>query len=175
MRVRLPCLPLDAPMVKGTIIPRFERGVPGLNPGRGAGSPVVQQAGHPHDMGKIAGSNPAGTIKRWCLWCSGLACDPVKVVAAGSIPPRHPGQECSPGRVHGFQIGPHPEVVQHTPNFLRPLTAGVRKAWAIGVRLSGLVGQRRRDRIGVGQGERSSSLDSLCSLRTGSSVGRAQP
>ena len=36
MRVRLPCLPLDAPMVKWTIIPRFERGVPGSNPGRGA-------------------------------------------------------------------------------------------------------------------------------------------
>jgi hypothetical protein len=35
MRVRLPCLPLDAPMVKRTIIPRFERGVPGSNPGRG--------------------------------------------------------------------------------------------------------------------------------------------
>src|SRR6266404_5871422 len=35
MRVRLPCLPLDAPMVKWTIIPRFERGVPGSNPGRG--------------------------------------------------------------------------------------------------------------------------------------------
>src|SRR5262245_33394105 len=37
MRVRLPCLPLDARMVKGTIIPRFERGVPGSNPGRGNG------------------------------------------------------------------------------------------------------------------------------------------
>jgi hypothetical protein len=61
MRVRLPCLPLDAPMVKRTIIPRFERGVPGSNPGRGAYSPVVQQVGHSRDMGKIAGSNPAGT------------------------------------------------------------------------------------------------------------------
>jgi hypothetical protein len=36
IRVRLPCLPLAAPMVKRTIIPRFERGVPGSNPGRGA-------------------------------------------------------------------------------------------------------------------------------------------
>ena len=48
-------------MVKWIIIPRFERGVPGSNPGRGADSPVVQRAGHSPDMGKIAGSNPAGT------------------------------------------------------------------------------------------------------------------
>ncbi len=32
-----------APMVKRKIIPRFERGVPGSNPGRGADSPVVQR------------------------------------------------------------------------------------------------------------------------------------
>ena len=67
MRVRLPCLPLDAPMVKRTIIPRFERGVPGSNPGRGTiASPVVQRAGHSRDMGKIAGSNPAGTTDGVC-------------------------------------------------------------------------------------------------------------
>ena len=61
IRVRLPCLPLAAPMVKRMIMPRFERGVPGSNPGRGAYSPVVQRVGRSHDMGKIAGSNPAGT------------------------------------------------------------------------------------------------------------------
>ena len=66
MRVRLPCLPLEAPMVKRTIIPRFERGVPGSNPGRGIRSPVVQRAGHSRDMGKIAGSNPAGTTDGVC-------------------------------------------------------------------------------------------------------------
>ena len=37
MRVQVPCLPLAAPMVKRTIIPRFERGVLGSNPGRGIG------------------------------------------------------------------------------------------------------------------------------------------
>ena len=57
-------------MVKWTIIPRFERGVPGSNPGRGTDSPVVQPAGHSRDMGKFAGSNPAGTTA-WCLSCSG--------------------------------------------------------------------------------------------------------
>ena len=66
MRVRLPCLPLDAPMVKRTIIPRFERGVPGSNPGRGIRSPVVQRAGRSRDMRKIAGSNPAGTTDGVC-------------------------------------------------------------------------------------------------------------
>jgi hypothetical protein len=37
IRVRLPCLPLAAPVVKRTIMPRFERGVPGSSPGRGIG------------------------------------------------------------------------------------------------------------------------------------------
>jgi hypothetical protein len=55
-----------APMVKRTIIPRFERGVPGSNPGRGTGSPVVQRAGRSHDMGKIAGLHPAGTTHGVC-------------------------------------------------------------------------------------------------------------
>ena len=31
-----------------------------------------------------------GKLDRRCPWCSGLACDPVKVVAAGSIPLGHP-------------------------------------------------------------------------------------
>jgi hypothetical protein len=38
LRVRLPPLPLtDAPVVKRTITPRFERGIPGSNPGWGTG------------------------------------------------------------------------------------------------------------------------------------------
>jgi hypothetical protein len=60
MRVRLPCLPL-APMVKRTSSHASNLGfrvqiLVGAIP-----SPVVQRAGHPRDMGKIAGSNPAGT------------------------------------------------------------------------------------------------------------------
>jgi hypothetical protein len=43
-------------------------------------------------MGKIAGSNPAGTTDGWCLWCSGMACDAVNVEAAGSIPLGYPGE-----------------------------------------------------------------------------------
>jgi hypothetical protein len=88
MRVRLPCLPLDALMVKRTIIPRFERGVPGSNPGRGADSPVVQRAGHSRDMGKIAGSNPAGTTDGVCGVAVGMR--PCEGRGGGFDSPRTP-------------------------------------------------------------------------------------
>ena len=77
-------------------------------------------------MGKIAGSNPAGTTDGWCLGCSGMAYDAVNVEAAGSIPLGHPfakdesrrikdesgvdfillhasEKECAPGRAGGLQ------------------------------------------------------------------------
>jgi hypothetical protein len=87
MRVRLPCLPLKAPMVKGTIMPRFERGVPGSNPGRGAG-PVVQRAGRSRDMGKIAGSNPPGTTDGVCGVVVGIR--PCESRGGGFDSPRTP-------------------------------------------------------------------------------------
>src|SRR5438128_2247791 len=42
-------------------MPRFERGVPGSTPGRGSRQSRRPAAAHPHDMGKIGGSNPPGT------------------------------------------------------------------------------------------------------------------
>jgi hypothetical protein len=60
------------------ITPRLERGVPGSTPGRGT--------------------------DRRCLWCKRIACDPVKVEAAGSTPPEHP----SPKRRLAVQDRPLP-------------------------------------------------------------------
>ena len=68
MRVRLPCLPLDTPMVKRT---SFLASNEGFRVRVLVGvllSPVVQWAGRPRDMGKIAGSNPAGTIVKNGDW-----------------------------------------------------------------------------------------------------------
>jgi hypothetical protein len=61
IRVRLPCLPLAAPVVKRTIMPRFERGVPGSTPGRGTDSPVVEWPRRLPDTEEIGGSIPPGT------------------------------------------------------------------------------------------------------------------
>src|SRR6185369_17912639 len=44
MRVRLPRLPLDAPMVKRTITPRFERDVAGSIPARGTSLSPIDRA-----------------------------------------------------------------------------------------------------------------------------------
>src|SRR5438046_126510 len=52
-------------MVKRTIMPRFERGVPGSNPGRGtANGLVVQRPGQLPDVEKIGGSRPPATTTR---------------------------------------------------------------------------------------------------------------
>jgi hypothetical protein len=46
---------------------RFPLGALAQDVGKGVlASPVVQQAGHSRDMGKIAGSNPAGTTDGVC-------------------------------------------------------------------------------------------------------------
>src|SRR5260370_25160039 len=58
MRVRLPCLPL-APMVKRTSSHASNFGFRVRVLVGALVSPVVQWAGRPRDMGKIAGSNPA--------------------------------------------------------------------------------------------------------------------
>ena len=102
MRVRLPCLPLSPS-------PRPSPGVPGE--GAKVKAPMVKRiSSHASNLGfrvqilvgVLFSGEPLASVlqrarqrlaakrNRWCLWCRGLACDPVKVVVAGSIPPGHP-------------------------------------------------------------------------------------
>src|SRR5437899_1744534 len=60
-------------------------------------SPVVQRQDVPVTWGRSVVRVHPGLLSAcgfaadaWCSWCNGLACDSVKVEAAGSIPPGHP-------------------------------------------------------------------------------------
>jgi hypothetical protein len=82
--------PSHAPVVKRIITPRFERGIPGSNPGWGTSDPVAQRRRRLPDAEEIGGSSPPGITDRRSPWCSGFARDSVKVEVVGSTPPGLP-------------------------------------------------------------------------------------
>src|SRR5262245_21918766 len=73
--------------------PGFEPGNEGSSPSPRNGRATRRATGigwKPIERYGLAGSTPAPSADRWCLWGNGSARDPVKVEAAGSTPLGHP-------------------------------------------------------------------------------------
>src|SRR6516162_11560850 len=70
-------LPQNCPDGEMDIIPRFERDVAGSTPARGTdkrkGYPIrlTGPGWKPDEPHGLAGSTPAPSADRWCLWCNG--------------------------------------------------------------------------------------------------------